>query len=143
MSGHLDARIGGVHHVALTVIDLEASIAWYQKVFRADLMGVTIPHHGREETGYSVLLVEPRSGLIFGLHSNADNRGETFDEAHTGLDHVSFGVAGRPALQTWATWLDELGISNTGIVDETVPIAYSTIVFRDPNNIQLELIAVD
>jgi catechol 2,3-dioxygenase-like lactoylglutathione lyase family enzyme len=63
--------------------------------------------------------------------------------ARTGLDHVSFGVAGRAALETWAAWLDELGISHTGVVDETTPITYSTVVFRDPDNIQLELIAMD
>lgn len=138
-----DARIGGVHHVSLTVTDLEASIAWYQRVFRTERLDVTVPHHGREETGYSVLLPEPRSGLIFGLHRNSGNRGEPFDEARTGLDHVSFGVAGREALEGWAAWLDELGISHTGVVDETTPITYSTVVFRDPDNIQLELIAVE
>ncbi|WP_123024944.1 VOC family protein [Mycolicibacterium stellerae] len=143
MTATIDARFGGVHHVSLTVTDLEASIAWYQRVLRTERMGVTIPHYGREETGYSVLLLEPRSGLIFGLHRNAGNRGERFDEARTGLDHVSFGVAGRQALEVWTAWLDALGISHTGIVDETEPITYSTVVFRDPDNIQLELIAVD
>jgi glyoxylase I family protein len=29
------------------------------------------------------------------------------------------------------------------VVDETTPITYSTVVFRDPDNIQLELIAMD
>ena len=143
MSGTIDARFGGVHHVSLTVTDLEVSVAWYRRVFRTERMDVTIPHYGREETGYSVLLPEPRSGLIFGLHTNTGNRGERFDEARTGLDHVSFGVAGRAALETWTAWLDELGISHTGVVDETTPITYSTVVFRDPDNIQLELIAVD
>ncbi|WP_099040375.1 VOC family protein [Mycobacterium neglectum] len=143
MSATVDARVGGVHHVSLTVTDLETSIAWYQRVFRTERLDITIPHHGREETGYSVLLPEPRSGLIFGLHRNVHNRGEPFDEACTGLDHVSFGVAGRAALEVWTAWLDALGVSHTGIVDETEPITYSTVVFRDPDNIQLELIAVD
>ena len=142
MSGNIDAKFSGVHHVSLTVTDLEASIAWYQRVLRADLMDIKVPHYGREETGYSVLLIEPRSGLIFGLHKNTGNRGQRFDEAHTGLDHVSFGVAGREALETWTDWLDELGVSHTGVVDETEPIKYSTVVFRDPDNIQLELIVM-
>lgn len=129
--------------MSLTVSDLEASIAWYQRVFRTERMDVTIPHNGREETGYCVLLPEPRSGLIFGLHRNVDNHGERFDEARTGLDHVSFGVDGRAALEVWAEWLDELGVAYSGIVDETEPITYSTIVFRDPDNIQLELIAME
>ena len=143
MSGDIDARFGGVHHVCFTVTDLEASIAWYQKVFRVEPMNVKVPHYGREETGYSVLLRDPRSGLIFGLHTNTGNGGERFDEARTGLDHVSFGVAGRAQLEEWTAWLDELGVSHTGVVDETEPITYSTVVFRDPDNIQLELIVVE
>jgi glyoxylase I family protein len=131
----------GIHHLSLTVTDLEVSLAWYERVFGTQRLDVKIPHNGREETGYSVLLPEPRSGLIFSLHTNTGNKGETFDEAHTGLDHVSFEVTGRSALQSWTAWLDELGVHHTGIVDETEPIPYSTVVFRDPDNIQLELYA--
>lgn len=135
-----DARIGGVHHLSLTVTDLEASIAWYVRVFRVERIGVQVPHYGAEHTGYSELLVDARSGLIFGLHTNTGNDGQPFDEARTGLDHVSFSVDGRAGLEEWVAWLDELGVPNTGIVDETDPIEYSTVVFRDPDNIQLELI---
>ena len=135
--------ITGVHHLSLTVTDLDASLAWYQKVFTTGRLDLKVPHYGREETGYSVLLPEPRSGLILSLHRNVGNRGEPFDEARTGLDHVSFQVAGRADLQAWVAWLDELGIAHSGIVDETEPIAYSTVVFRDPDNIQLEIIAMD
>lgn len=131
-----------VHHVSLTVTDLEASIAWYERVFRTRRLDLTIPHYGREDTGFSVLLAEPRSGLIFGLHHNTGNLGEPFDEVRTGLDHVSFGVSGRSELVAWTQWLDELKIDHTGVVDETQPFTYSTIVFRDPDNIQLELIAL-
>jgi glyoxylase I family protein len=138
-----DAQFIGIHHLSLTVTDLEVSVDWYQRVFRTQRLDVTIPHYGAEETGYSVLLPEPHSGLIIGLHRNTGNRGEPFDEVRTGLDHVSFGVAGRAGLEVWTTWLDDLGIPHTGIVDETEPIPYSTVVFRDPDNIQLELIAQD
>ncbi|OKH82187.1 glyoxalase [Mycobacterium sp. SWH-M3] len=140
MSDTPDVGFRGVHHLSLTVTDLEASVAWYQRVFRTERLDVKIPHYGREETGYSVLLPEPRSGLIFGLHTNTGNRGEPFDEARTGLDHVSFSVSSRDDLVAWTEWLDSLGIDHTGVVDETDPIVYSTVVFRDPDNIQLELI---
>lgn len=143
MTSSSEPAFSGVHHVSLTVTDLDVSIAWYQRVFRTQRLDLTIPHYGREETGYSVLLPEPRSGLIFGLHTNTGNDGAPFDEARTGLDHVSFGVPGREALEVWAAWLDELGVEHTDIVDETEPIRYSTVVFRDPDNIQLELIAME
>jgi glyoxylase I family protein len=45
----------------------------------------------------------------------------------------------RPAL-AWATWLDELGVEHSGVIDTDKPVPYSVVVFRDPDNIQLELI---
>jgi catechol 2,3-dioxygenase-like lactoylglutathione lyase family enzyme len=126
----------------VTVRDIEPSVAWYQRVFRAERLPMTFPHYEREDTGYGVLLLEPNSGLAIGLHTNTGNKGERFDEAHTGLDHVGFNVAGREALEAWAAWLDELGVEHSGIRTGTEPFPYATLVFRDPDNIQLELFAV-
>ncbi len=36
-------------------------------------------------------------------------------------------------------WLDELGIEHSGVIDTNTPMPYSVVVFRDPDNIQLEL----
>jgi catechol 2,3-dioxygenase-like lactoylglutathione lyase family enzyme len=99
-------------------------------------------HYEREETGYGVLLVDQRSGLVIGLHTNTGNDGEPFDEACTGLDHVGFNVCTREELEAWAAWLDKLGIEHSGIRDGDEPFAFATLVFRDPDNIQLELFAV-
>jgi len=49
--------ITGIHHFSVTVCDLEASLNWYQRVFRADRVPMTFPHYEREDTGYGVLLV--------------------------------------------------------------------------------------
>ena len=117
-------------------------MAWYQRLFGMDRVPVTFPHYEREETGYAVLLFDPRLGIEVGLHTNRANQGEAFDECRTGLDHISFGVASRDGLAAWAARLDELGIEHTGIRDEQEPFPYSTVVFRDPDNIQLEFIAV-
>ncbi len=103
---------------------------------------MTFPHYECEHTGYGVLLLEPGSGLAIGLHTNTGNDGEQFDEAKTGLDHVGFNVAGRAELEAWTAWLDELGIEHSGIRTGDVPFPYATVVFRDPDNIQLELFAV-
>jgi glyoxylase I family protein len=125
-----------------TVTDVDASVAWHQRLFGMDRVPVPFPHYEREDTGYAVVLIEPRSGVLIGLHKNEGNRGESFDECHTGLDHCSFGVASRDELAAWVARLDELGIQHTGIRDEKEPFPYSTVVFRDPDNIQLELIAL-
>jgi glyoxylase I family protein len=53
---------------------------------------------------------------------------------------MSFGVADRASLDVWAGWLDELGIEHSGVIDAEKPMPYSVVVFRDPDNIQLEFI---
>ena len=127
---------------SVTVCDIEASVAWYQRVFRADRVPMEFPHYEREHTGYGVLLVDTRSGLLIGLHTNTGNGGEQFDEARTGLDHVGFNVASREELEAWTAWLDELGVEHSGIRTGDQPFPFATLVFRDPDNIQLELFTV-
>jgi glyoxylase I family protein len=134
--------VTGIHHISLTVSDIEASAAWYQRLLGAARLPMKFDHYEREETGYGVLLVDQRSGLVIGLHTNTGNGGEPFDEACTGLDHVGFNVCTRDELEVWAAWLDKLGIEHSGIRDGDEPFAFATLVFRDPDNIQLELFAV-
>ena len=142
MSEDAAPGITAIHHFSVTVTDLEASLAWYQRLLRADRVPMKFPHYEREDTGYGELLVEPRSGVVIGLHTNTANDGELFDEARTGLDHVALNVATREDLEAWTAWLDKLGIKHSGIRDGVEPFAFATVVFRDPDNIQLELFAV-
>ena len=132
--------VTGYHHFAPTVSDVEASAQWYERVFGMTRVPVAFPHHGEEKGGYAVVLTEPRSGIALGLHHHDGNPGQLFDEKRTGLDHMSFAVTGRADLEAWASWLDSLGIENSGVVDTDDPVPYSVVVFRDPDNIQLELI---
>lgn len=130
----------GVHHVAFTVRDLEASVAWYQRVFSAKVAEARLPHYGREWTGYAELVVELPGGLSIGLHHNEGNQCEEFNEARTGLDHFSLNVETRAGLEAWSEWLDSLGVAHSGIQTAHDPL-YSTVVFRDIDNIQLEVVA--
>ena len=129
----------GVHHFSPTVSDVEASAQWYIKVFGLDRLPATFPHHGEDE-GYAVLLADPATGLVIGLHAHPEHIQGDFDERRTGLDHLSWGVESRAALDDWANWLDQVGVEHSGVIDETNPIPYSVVVFRDPDNIQLEII---
>jgi catechol 2,3-dioxygenase-like lactoylglutathione lyase family enzyme len=131
--------ITGIHHFSPTVSNLEASVEWYQKVFGFDRIPVTFPHYEREESGYAVLLVDPSTGFAIGLHEHAANDGEQFDESRTGLDHIGFNVTDRAQLEQWADHLTAVGVEHSGIRDVQEPIAFHTLVFRDPDNIQLEL----
>lgn len=140
MSDTSGPSITGVHHFSPTVCDVEASATWYEQVFDMIRVPITFPHHQREDTGYAVMLIEPSSGLAIGLHHNTANEGESFDEKRTGLDHMGFSVATREDLDAWVAKLDGLGVAHSGIRDIAVPVPFSTLVFRDPDNIQLELI---
>jgi glyoxylase I family protein len=131
--------VTGFHHFAPTVTDVEASAQWYERVFRLDRLPVTFPHYGAEQEGYAVLLIDPRSGIAIGLHHHEGNTGEQFSESRTGLDHIALNVASRADLDAWASWLTELGVAHSGVVDTDSPMPYSVVVFRDPDNIQLEL----
>ena len=142
MSKDAPPGITGIHHFSVTVTDIEASLAWYQRLLGADRVPLKFPHYGCEDTGYGELLIEPRSGVIIGLHTNTGNDGKPFDEARTGLDHVALNVATRADLEAWTVWLDELGIQHSGVRTGEEPFPFATVVFRDPDNIQLELFAV-
>src|SRR5580658_2993588 len=54
--------ITGIHHVSATVTDVEASVAWYQRLFGMGRVPFTFRHYGQEEgSGYGVMLLDPRS----------------------------------------------------------------------------------
>jgi glyoxylase I family protein len=142
VSEHATPGITGIHHISVTVTDLEASLDWYQRLLGADRVPMKFPHYECEDTGYGELLIDSRSGVVIGLHTNTGNDGQRFDEARTGLDHVALNVASRADLEAWTARLDELGIAHSGIRVGEQPFPFATGVFRDPDNIQLELFAV-
>jgi glyoxylase I family protein len=131
--------VTGFHHFSATVSNAEESAQWYERVFGMNRVPVTFPHYGDEEGGYAVLLIDPRSGVAIGLHHHEANPGQSFHESRTGLDHISFAVADHDGLDAWVSWLDELGIEHSGVIDIVQPVPYSVVVFRDPDNLQLEI----
>lgn len=80
----------------------------------------------------------PDWSFCIGLHTHPSNKREPFTETRTGLDHVCFSVADRGELGAWAARFAELGVEQSPIADAG---SYSVLVFRDPDDIQLELIA--
>jgi glyoxylase I family protein len=121
----------GFSHIDLTVSDCERTAAWWQ-----DVLGFTLVHQVRNETFEARSLVHP-SGLGVTLMSHDGTaKADVFDERRIGLDHLAFRVADRDELERWATQFDAKGITHTGIIDTGFG---PTIVFRDPDNMQLEL----
>src|ERR1700712_3336873 len=129
--------LAGFHHVGLTVSDVDASEAWYAQVLGCQRLMLE-PHNGG--TGFTVLIHRPGTSLDIGLDHHDANEGETFAEHRTGLDHLAITVEGRQDLDQWVTHLDQLNVSHGEITDREQPFRYSTLAFRDPDNIQLEFI---
>lgn len=80
-----------------------------------------------------------RSGLMIGLMQHESGEDAQFSELRVGLDHLALAVASRDELERWMVHLDGCGVSHSGITD--MPYG-SVVVFRDPDNIQLELMAL-
>lgn len=131
-----DPQITGFSHVDLSVTDLAASTAWYR-----ELLGMVELFGGRnDERGYEVsYLMEPHSGVVMGFECHDSNPNSPFDERRVGLDHVSWAVDSREQLDSWLARLDELGIPHSAISEQDM---WDVLVFRDPDNIQLEFIFV-
>jgi catechol 2,3-dioxygenase-like lactoylglutathione lyase family enzyme len=130
-------RLGGIHHVGLTVSDVDASEVWYRRVLGLERVFVEAHHGG---TGHTVVINRPGTALHLGLDHHEAHEGERFAEHRTGLDHLAIHVAERDELDAWTAHLDALGVSYSPITDCREPFPYATLVFRDPDNIQLELI---
>jgi glyoxylase I family protein len=121
-----------ITHVALTVSDLERSRPWYQRLFGSDPVI-------DEDTGPFHHVVWLMGGTLVGIHQFPDLKSaEPFDERRPGLDHLAFACANRSELEEWERHLNELGVTNGGIVD--APYG-SGLSFRDPDNIALEFFA--
>ena len=132
-----------LHHLALTVTDVDESVRWYEAVFGLTFR-MDVPHPG----GVGKLLADDGMNLVFVLHHHDTNDGRLFGETATGLDHVGLTVPTRSDLETWQEHLEAHGVIRADVAGKPLtqsPIADepygSVLVLRDPDNIQLELFA--
>lgn len=118
-------KISKIHHIKLTVRDLNVSKGFYG----------TLP-------GFKCVAEYPDFVMFFvgnfylGLTTHNKTKG-TFDETVTGLDHVSFEVASEEELYEALAFFEEKQINHDRI--EKLSNGLQVLVFRDPDNIQLEL----
>ncbi len=129
-------KTDGLHHIALTVTDLARAKEFYTTILGFGFVADLSPER--------ILLSDGAIALAVGLPSDASQAVENdeFSEHRAGLDHVSFTVESRAALEAAITLFDEHNISHGEIKDLTpagLPIL--VLAFRDPDNIQLELTA--
>jgi glyoxylase I family protein len=122
----------GIHHVEFTVRALARSVDWYVSV-----LGFT--EAGRlDKPGVAGAMLRHPSGLLFALVQHDDGDDDPFDERRPGLDHLGFAVTSADDVEAWAARLDELGVARSEVKDGSLP-GSRLVVFRDPDNIQLEI----
>ena len=125
---------GPVHHLRLTVSDVDRSREFYTEVVGFQFV-MDLPS--------GVFLSNGAVGLGLGLSPDPSRApgNDQFDEARIGLDHLSFSVATRDDLERARQLLDERGIPHGEITDLGDVFGLYILAFRDPDNIQLELTA--
>jgi glyoxylase I family protein len=130
------SMIIGIHHLGLTVADVERSAQWYESVLGfAPVGGLGDATTERRK----IFLRHPGFDIRLGLVEHGASSEGRFDETRTGLDHLAFEVASRDDLERWARRLDELDVAYSPVAASHSISGAAVLVFRDPDNIQLEL----
>lgn len=123
----------GISHLELSVTDAEKSAGWY-----AEVLGLKRLRRSESADYVVEMLLHPPTGMVVGLLQHNTPTADQFDERRPGLDHVGFAVTERAELDMWQQRLADLGVPHSPITDS--PSGSGTaLVFRDPDNIQLEL----
>ena len=127
-----------IHHVGLTVRDLEASAGWYERVLGFRRIGSYQEPGGRWRKAF-LASDGLRTRLSLAQHTGAPQ--DPFDERRVGLDHLAFGLEDIAELGEWVGRLEAAGVAHSQIADSNAIPGAQVLVFRDPDNIQLELYA--
>jgi len=125
-----------VHHLGLTVRDVDVSAAWYVDVLGFRRTGEFTASDGARR---KVFLRHDGLRLRLGLTQHRLGPGEAFDETRTGLDHLAFATSSRAELDDWAQRFSAAGVSFSPVAPANSIPGAAVLVFRDPDNIQLEL----
>ena len=125
--------LAGIAHIDLMVCDVARSERFY-----TEGLGMTRRDAVTKPSFVSVVLGRDDLGCTVGLNWCEVADGSPFDEMRTGLDHLAFQVPTRGDLDAWQDRLRDEGVPFTPIMDTPTG---SVLVFRDPDNIQLELFA--
>jgi glyoxylase I family protein len=130
----MGVNTAGVHHLTLTVSDVNRSRAFYEEVLGFETLMEFPPR---------VMLSNGNVGLALGPSPDPSRAipDDSFDENRIGLDHLSLFVANRDEMENAVRIFDERGIQHGEIVDLGPDFGAYILSFRDPDMIQLELTA--
>jgi glyoxylase I family protein len=130
------STLTNVHHLALTVTDVDRSVPWYERVLQLKEMA----RREDAETGVRKVLLRGRAdSFTVILVQRPDTERGDCDRRHTGLHHVAFKVDSFVELKEWEQRLDDYGVSHSpATASRTLP-GSAVVVFHDPDGIQLEV----
>ena len=134
---------GDIHHLRLTVTDLERSRRFYTGLLGFEVAVESPPPDdpAAAET-FKILfggVVMIRGNLLMGLRPMAP-ASDRFDPDRVGLDHLSFDVASREDLEQAVRLFDEHGVTH-GAITRLAGFGIDVLPFEDPDGVQLELTA--
>lgn len=134
---------GQIHHLRLTVTDVERSRHFYTSLLGFDVAVESPPADdpSAAET-FKILfggVVMVRGSLLMGLRPMAP-AGDRFNADRVGLDHLSFSVDSRADLERALLLLDEAGVTH-GEIASLPSFGIDVLSFEDPDGVQLELTA--
>src|SRR5260370_11045795 len=136
-----DTGRGNIDHIRVRVTDIERSGEFYTTFLGFNVAAeAPASDDPKSDPSYPVLwggCVMAKGNYLLGLRPVA-NKGDRFDEDRVGLDHLSFSVESRAALNEAIRLLDQRGVPR-GEVRELTSFGICVLPFRDPDNIQLEL----
>ncbi len=128
--------IDDIHHLGLSVRDVDVSAAWYEDVLGFHRAGEYPSPDGSRR---KVFLRHDGLRARVGLTQHQGGSAARFDETRVGLDHLAFAVSSREELDGWAQRFSEEGVAFSPVASANSINGAAVIVFRDPDNIQLEL----
>jgi glyoxylase I family protein len=120
-----------ISHVSFSARDCDRSAQWWR-----DVLGFQDLEHVEGDGWRGIVMLHPATATVIEFQQHDANRGERFDPARTGFDHLGFKVDDPADLDRWKEHFERLDVTHS-------PIAHreygSVLTFRDPDGIQFEV----
>ncbi|MFE1101889.1 VOC family protein [Nocardiopsis alba] len=127
------AGLNAIHHVGISVSDLERSVGWYERA-----LGMVRWMDETFEGGRTAGLMRPGTMLYLGITQHDECGDEDFSPRRRGLDHLTFAAGSREELKEWQSHLIDLGVECSALREYVEPIPFALFTFTDPDGVALE-----